>query len=520
MQTLNIVIIAAYLLSMLLFGWWGRRRTQGSSDYLLAGRRLGPLLYTGTMSAVVLGGAATVGGVGLGYVHGISGMWLVIAIGVGVLVLSLFFAPVLQRLKIYTVSQMLTLRYGSEATQVSSIVMLAYTLMLAATSTGAYASIFVVLFGWDRWLAIVVGGAIVLAYSVIGGMWSITLADMAQFLIMTLGMFVLMLPISLSQAGGLGSMQERLSAEFFDIGGMGLQSIITYFVIYTLGLLIGQDIWQRVFTARSPEVARWGGTAAGVYVILYGVAGALIGMAAAVVLPGIEVKDDVFASVALQMLPVGLGGLALAAAVAAMMSTASGALIAAATVARADVIPLVRGILAGRRPAVLDADAARREADQEAAQAQRFEEDVDSNRWWVLGLGIFVLALAVLVPDVVAALTIAYDILVGGLMVAIIGGLVWSRGTGAGAAWSMLAGTVGTLATMITLEVQGDEPFAGVYANEPIYVGLMTSAVIYVAVSLLTRPTHPTVLEAWRRRRVEGGEEFVPGTTVTATTPR
>ena len=253
--------------------------------------------------------------------------------------------------------------------------------------------------------------------------------------------------------------------------------------------------------------------------ILYGVAGALIGMAAAVVLPGIEVKDDVFASVALEMLPIGLGGLALAAAVAAMMSTASGALIAAATVARADVVPLIRGILSGRRPATLDAEAARREADQEISEAQRFEEDVDSNRWWVLGLGIFVLALAVMVPDVVAALTIAYDILVGGLMVAIIGGLVWSRGTGAGAAWSMLAGTVGTLATMITLEVQGDEPFAGVYANEPIYVGLIASAMVYVVVSLLTRPTHPTVLEAWRRRRAEGGEEFIPGSSVTATTP-
>lgn len=464
---MNVVIIVVYLASMLLFGWWGRRRTQGSSDYLLAGRRLGPLLYVGTMSAVVLGGASTVGGVGLDYAYGISGMWLVAAIGVGVLLLSLLFAPVLQHLKIYTVSQMLTLRYGSEATQVSAVVMLAYTLMLAATSTVAYASIFVVLFGWERWLAIVVGGAIVLAYSV--------------------------------------------------IGGMGLQSIITYFVIYTLGLLIGQDIWQRVFTARSPEVARWGGTAAGVYVILYGVAGALIGMAAAVVLPGIEVRDDVFASVALEMLPVGLGGLALAAAVAAMMSTASGALIAAATVARADVVPLARKILSGRRPATLDAQAARTEAEHEAAGAQRFEEDVTANRWWVLGLGLFVLALAVLVPDVVAALTIAYAILVGGLMVAIIGGLVWSRGTGAGAAWSMLAGTVGTLATMITIEVQGEEPFTGVYANEPIYVGLAASAVVYVVLSLLTRPIHPSVLEAWHRRRVEGGEEFVPGASLTPT---
>ncbi|MEW1981012.1 sodium:solute symporter [Citricoccus sp. NPDC079358] len=517
MQTLNIVIIALYLAGMLLFGWWGRRRTSGTSDYLVAGRRLGPFLYTGTMSALVLGGASTVGGVGLGYEYGISGLWLVTAIGVGVLLLSLLFAPTLQRLKIFTVSQMLTLRYGSEATQVSSIVMLAYTLMLAATSTGAYASIFVVLFGWDRWLSIVVGGGIVLVYAVVGGMWSITLADMAQFLIMTVGLFALMLPLSLAQAGGWSGLGQRLDAEFFDLGGMGLQSILTYFVVYTLGLLIGQDIWQRVFTARSPQVARWGGSTAGVYCILYGVAGAIIGMAAAVSLPQIEVRDDVFATVASQLLPIGLGGLALAAAVAAMMSTASGALIAAATVARADVVPLVRGLLAGRRTHRLDAAAASSQAEADAAEAdaaeaKNFEEDVDTNRWWVLGLGLFVLGLAIAVPDVVAALTIAYDILVGGLLVAILGGLVWSRGTGAGAAWSMAAGTLGTLATMITLEIQAEERFAGVYANEPIYVGLAASALVYIVVSLLTTPTHPSVLAAWRRRTVEGApEEFVRG---------
>ena len=119
-------------------------------------------------------------------------------------------------------------------------------------------SLFVVLFGWDRWLSVLVGGGIVLAYSVLGGMWSITLADMAQFLIMTIGLFALMLPLSLANAGGWRAMQERLGAEFFSWDGIGVQSIVTYFVIYTLGLLIGQDVWQRVFTARSPRVAQIG----------------------------------------------------------------------------------------------------------------------------------------------------------------------------------------------------------------------------------------------------------------------
>lgn len=264
----NIAIVVAYLLGMLLFGFWGKSRTENNADFLVAGRRLGPLLYTGTMAAVVLGGASTVGGVGLGYSKGISGLWLVVAIGVGVLLLSLAFAGTIQKLKIYTVSQMLSLRYGHKATQTSSIVMLAYTLMLCATSTSAYATVFVVLFGWERWAAIAVGGAIVLVYSTIGGMWSITLADMAQFVIKTLGVFGLMLPFALSaanQQGGFDSIRDRVKESFFQLDGIGVQTIITYFVVYTLGLLIGQDIWQRVFTAKSPAVARWGGTTAGIY---------------------------------------------------------------------------------------------------------------------------------------------------------------------------------------------------------------------------------------------------------------
>lgn len=492
---LNLIIVALYLVGMLAFGWWGKTRAATTDDYLVAGRRLGPMLFTGTMAAVVLGGASTVGGVGLGYQYGLSGAWLVAAIGIGVVILSVAFAPVLSRLKIYTVSQMLRLRYGrGGASNASSFVMLAYTLMLAATSTGAYASIFVVLFGWDRWLAILAGGLIVLGYSVLGGMWSITLADMAQFIVMTIGMFALMLPLSLANAGGWSGLTDRLGAEFFDVGGMGLQSIITMFVVYTLGLLIGQDVWQRVFTARSPQVAQIGGATAGIYCILYGVAGAVIGMAARAATADIAQKDDVYAWVAQNLLPAGIGGVALAAAVAAMMSTASGAIIAAATVMRTDILPIFRGERTASEDGAVDDEV-------------ETEEDLSSHRGWVLGLGLVVLLLAILVPDVVAALTIAYDIIVGGLFVAIVGGLLWSRGTGPAAMWSMVAGTLGTLGTMGYLEMNAENRFDGVYANEPIYVGLAASAVVYVFVSLLTPRTDARVMEEWRRRSRTGAPD-------------
>ena len=56
-------------------------------------------------------------------------------------------------------------------------------------------------------------------------------------------------------------------------------------LIYTFGMLIGQDIWQRVFTARSDKVARLGGTVAGTYCLVYALAGAVIGTAAKVLYP-------------------------------------------------------------------------------------------------------------------------------------------------------------------------------------------------------------------------------------------
>ena len=82
--------------------------------------------------------------------------------------------------------------------------------------------------------------------------------------------------------------------------------------------------------------------------------------------------------------------------------------------------------------------------------------------WYVAS--VLLAPIGYVLQDVVAALTVAYDILVGGLLVPILGGLVWRRGTNVGAIAAMAVGTVATLATMTIL---GD-----IYANEPIYAGL------------------------------------------------
>ncbi|WP_089101810.1 sodium:solute symporter [Streptomyces hyaluromycini] len=481
-MTVDYLVMAAYLTGIIGVGWWGKRRAASKSDFLVAGRRLGPLMYTGTMAAVVLGGASTIGGVRLGYTYGVSGATMVGAIGLGLLALSVFFSARIARLRVYTVAEMLSLRYGDAASVISGVVMWVYTLMLAVTSTIAYASVFDVLFDVPRWVAVVVGGTIVVGYSALGGMWSITLTDMVQFVVKSLGVLVLLLPIAVVRAGGFGAMADRLPHGYFSPTSIGGQTIFTFVLIYTFGMLIGQDIWQRVFTARSDKVASWGGTVAGVYCLAYALAGAFIGMATKTLYPNLADADQAFATIVKHALPTGVRGLVLAAALSAMMSTASGALIASATVADNDIWARLR-----RRTTPGDHD------------------EIASNRVAIAVLGAVAMGIACVLGDVLSALTVAYNLLVGGLLVPILGGLVWRRGNLPGALTAMIAG--GT--TVITLMVTD-----GLLANEPIYYGLLASLLAYVAVSLATRPTDETLLEVWRRRLA--GE---PAPSAAATSP-
>jgi SSS family solute:Na+ symporter len=471
-QLLDYVVIALYFAVMIGAGYWGLRRARSADDYLVAGRRLGPFMYVGTLSAVVLGGASTIGGIALGYENGISGMWLVFWIGMGVIALGILMSTRLSRLGVYTVSEMLENRYGPAARLISAIIIAAYALMIAVTSTIAIGTVFNVVLPLSPSFAILVAGGIVVAYSVAGGMWSITLTDYLQFLIMTVGIFFLLLPLSIAAAGGFSGMSKALPASYFDLTAIGWQTIFTYFLLFFFGLMIGQDIWQRVFTARSPEIARWGSVAAGVYCLLYALAGALVGTAARVLFPELATPDNAFARVASDALPVGITGLVIAAALAAVMSTASAGLLASSTILANDVYA---GFIArGEHNKVL------------------------VSRVSTLLVGVVVLVISLIVSDVVGALTVAYDLLSGALFVPIVGAVFWSRATTMGALASMVAGSIVVVVFMVV---------DGLFANTPIIYGMAVSLVVFVVVSLLTPRPSEERMRTWERRLTGSGAE-------------
>ncbi|MFC5695688.1 sodium:solute symporter [Pseudomonas sp. GCM10022186] len=452
-MALDIFVVLIYAAGMLLLGWYGMRRAKSHEEFLVAGRNLGPAFYMGTMAATVLGGASTVGTVRLGYVHGISGFWLCAALGAGIIVLNLFLAKPLLKLRIFTVTQILERRYNPMARQASAVIMFAYALMIGVVSTLAIGTVMEVLFGLPFWVSVLLGGGVVVAYSTIGGMWSLTLTDIVQFIIKTVGLMFLLLPICLYRVGGWDELVAKLPETAFNFTTIGYDTIITYFLIYFFGILIGQDIWQRVFTARSEGVAKYAGTVAGVYCVIYGLVGALIGMCAKVLLPELDNVNNAFAAIVQASLPDGIRGLVIAAALAAMMSTASAGLLAASTTISEDLLPKLRG---GK------------------------ESSLGMSRMLTLLTGLVVLVIALIVNDVLGALTLAYNLLVGGMLIPLLGAIYWKRATTAGAIASMGLGCITALVFMFT---------DGLEANTPIYYSLAVGLASFVVVSLLSRPT-------------------------------
>lgn len=447
-MSLDILVMVLYAAGMLGLGWIGMRRSKNQEDFLVAGRNLGPGMYMSTMAATVLGGASTIGTVRLGYVHGISGFWLCATIGAGIIILNLFLAKPLLKLRIFTVTQVLERRYNPITRQVSAVIMFAYALMIGVVSTLGIGTVLQVFLDLPFSVSILLSGGLVVAYSTVGGMWALTLTDVVQFVIKTIGLLMLLLPISLHRAGGWDELVAKLPASSFSFTSIGSDTIITYILIYTFGVLIGQDIWQRVFTARNDKVARYAGSAAGIYCVIYGLACALIGMCARVLLPNLDDVNNAFAAIIQTALPDGIRSLVITAAMAAMMSTASAGLLAASSTLSEDLLPKVRG----GKPSSLGI-----------------------NRLCALLSGIAVLLVALAVSDVLSALTLAYNLLVGGMLIPLIGAIFWKRATPAGAMTGMILGCLTAAAFMWK---------DGIDANTPIYYSLAVGLVSYVVVSL------------------------------------
>jgi len=468
MQTTDVLVMIVYFSVLLFVGFLGSRRAKTSEDYIVAGRNLGFSMYLACLAAVILGGASTIGTAKLGYQVGLSGVWLVFTLGLGIVILGIFLVKKISALKVLTISEMLEERFNKQTRLISALVAAIYTMMVTVTQVIGMGTILNVLIGWDLTLSMIVGGGIVLFYTILGGMWSVTMTDILQFVVMTVGIFFIMLPMSVSKAGGWSALQERLPAGYFEWGNIGGDTIFQYFLLFCLGMVVAQDVWQRIFTARTLKIARFGTIGAGVYSFLYAVALSIIGMCAFVVLPNLDDPQNAFASMALETLPSGVLGIVLASVVSALMSTASGTLLATSTLLVNDII--------------------KRYLSPNVSEAQFLK----ISRITTLTIGVITIVCAVWIQDVLVALDVAYAVLSGAIFFPIILGFFWKRATAKAAFYSIL---VSTVVILVGLSVKG------LTSTVPILYGLAASFVTLVVLSYV-RPENKQMNKDVREKKL------------------
>ncbi|GAB0167617.1 sodium:solute symporter [Lysinibacillus sp. CTST325] len=452
MNILDTFVLLLYFGILIIVGIIGIKKAKSEKDFVLAGSRLGYYSHVGCLAAVIIGGAATMGSTTLGYNYGVSGLWFVSMMGFGIAALGLFVVNKIGGYEVFTISQLLGKRFGEGTQLISAIVTAIYTLMVVVTQVIGMGNVIHVLLGWSLIPSMIIDGGIVLFYTILGGMWSITLTDIIQFIVMTIGVFFIMFPFSVNSVGGLTALFSSVPEAHLSLTNIGWDRIFQYFLLYFFGLMVSQDIWQRVFTARSQKVAKSSAISAGLYSVLYGLVLSIVGMCALVLLPNLGDSQSAFTSLALEILPPGLLGLVLASVCSALMSNASGAIFASATLITNDIIKVY------------------------VKKDMTDKDIINTSRIVILGLGVLAIIFSVWIQNILVALDMAYAILSGAIFVPLIIGLYWKRVTSKAAFYSIIASSLVIFISFIIF---------GITSTLPIIYGLITGLVVIIGITLI-----------------------------------
>lgn len=357
-QTTTLVIILLYMALTVFIGLMAsrkERKKQSNSDFLMAGKSLGPLMLAGTLFAANTGGASTTGIASNVYLYGVSACWYVIAAGIGFVIVS-FIAPYFRKAKANTVPEIVSKRYGKSAHIFTAFTSIVALFMATGAQIIATASIINVVTGLDFNIAAIVTTIVVILYTMIGGFKSVAAANMMHVLFITVGMTIAMFIIVNNPAvGGFDALFER-GKEVSSIVGNGLDltsltkigvpTVLGYIAMYCMTFPTGQEIVQTYCSAKNGRAAKLGSVIAGLLSAACAVVPAIIGLVAYACIDGYAtagLQKNALAEATITFAPAIVAGVVLAAIVAATMSSASGNMIGTATMFTNDVfIPYIK----------------------------------------------------------------------------------------------------------------------------------------------------------------------------------
>ena len=347
--------LLVYFVTLFAIGAWARRRTRDGDSYFIGGRRLGALVGSLSYAAGSSSAWTILGVSGIAFSQGISAVWLLPGTLAGH-VLAWFWLG--RRLNtVAHENRWVTLNdlvaegvVGRQRTVLLAVASLAvavsFTFYVAAQFQGAAAT-FANVMEVERLQALLLGAGILLAYTLLGGFWAVSVTDALQALLMLVAALVLPL-FALAAAGGPGGLAAGLAtvaspAQLSLTGGQeGLLAV--GFLLGTLSVGLGPlgqpHLLNRIMAIRDLGHLRTARVVAlGWFVIVLG-GMFLLGLCGHVLLVDAPPEDSeqIFFALTNHLLPAVLAGVIIAAVLSAIMSTADSQLLVAASAVSHDLM--------------------------------------------------------------------------------------------------------------------------------------------------------------------------------------
>lgn len=317
MGTLDYVVIALFFLLIVYFGYLFKQVSGNTRGFFLAGRSLpgwlaGISFISGNVSAMEILGLT-----GGAYVYGmVFAQYDWIGAIPAIVVLSLVLVPFYYRNRVYNLPEFLGRRYGETARASISVLMLSYMMLALGTGLYVFALALNVMLGWPIWLSAIAAALVLGVITASGGLPASVLV---QFVAFSFIWFTL-LPIGILaylEVGGWSGLERALAPELLTVWRPAGDEFMPWpAVILGLGITLAgaswatdQAIMQNVLAARSLEDARKAPLIGGLIKLAVPMISVIPGMAAAVLIPGLEKPDTAIFRLVLRYYPEGMAGL-------------------------------------------------------------------------------------------------------------------------------------------------------------------------------------------------------------------
>lgn len=346
MSGTSVVLVTLVLYNALLVGvgLWARKRNRSVEDFYLAGRRMGPWIAAVSASASSSSAWTLLGVSGAAYAWGLPALWLFPATVGGFLINWAWVAPRLKTLSAgegaLTLSAVVAPAGLGEARgailKVAAIIIVFSFTFYIASQFEAAGKAFESAFQLSKQASILIGAAVVLSYTLLGGFWAVSVTDLVQGLLMA-GAAVLLPLAALLAVGGVGPLLEGLAAAGGPSIPAGQFSGLTglFFVLGMFGITIGYPgqphVVNRFMALRDEASLRQGRIIALGWAVIVYTGMLLLGLSARVLFADIPDAEQVFFQTAQRLLPAVVAGVMLAAVLSAIMSTADSQILVTAS---------------------------------------------------------------------------------------------------------------------------------------------------------------------------------------------